>query len=123
LTAHEEYRRLGRNETDQLLQSAHRELFQAAILSNDLAAIRECTHKGWVLGDERFKEQIEALATACRVERCGQAEEGQYCACPLFPWLARVDVASSRIALSRSACGRPASWPTLAAVGFADSRP
>ncbi len=33
-----------------------------AISSNDLAEIRECTHKGWALGGERFKEQIEALA-------------------------------------------------------------
>ena len=60
LTAHEEYLRLGRNEADR--QSAYRELFQAAISSKDLAEIRECTHKGWALGGERFKEQIEALA-------------------------------------------------------------
>ena len=59
LTAHEEYLRLGRNEADR--QSAYRELFQAAISSHDLAEIRECTHKGWALGGERFKEQIEAL--------------------------------------------------------------
>ncbi len=59
LTAHEEYLRLGRNEADR--QSAYRELFQAAISSKDLAEIRECTHKGWALGGERFKEQIEAL--------------------------------------------------------------
>jgi putative transposase len=59
LTPHEEYLRLGRNEAER--QSAYRELFQAAISTNDLAEIRECTHKGWALGSERFKEQIEAL--------------------------------------------------------------
>jgi putative transposase len=58
LTAHEEYLRLGRNEAAR--QSAYRELFQAAISSNDLAEIRECTHKGWALGGERFREQVEA---------------------------------------------------------------
>ena len=59
LTAHEEYLRLGRTEADR--QSAYRELFQAAISSHDLAEIRDCTHKGWALGGERFKEEIEAL--------------------------------------------------------------
>jgi putative transposase len=59
LTPHEEYLRLGRDEAER--QSAYRELFQAAISTNDLAEIRECTHKGWALGSERFKEQIEAL--------------------------------------------------------------
>ncbi|MGF1613888.1 MAG: hypothetical protein ACFCVA_08250 [Gammaproteobacteria bacterium] len=56
LRAHEEYLRLGRSEADR--QSAYRELFQAAISSNDLAEIRECTHKGWALDGERFKEPI-----------------------------------------------------------------
>jgi hypothetical protein len=59
LTAHEAYLRLGRNERHK--QSACRQLFQAAISGNDLAEIRDCTHKGWALGDERFREQIEAL--------------------------------------------------------------
>jgi putative transposase len=57
--AHEEYLRLGRDEKER--QSAYRDLFQATISSHDLAAIRECTHKGWALGGERFREQIEAL--------------------------------------------------------------
>jgi putative transposase len=59
LTAHEEYLRLGRNEADR--QSAYRELVQSAVPGNDLAEIRECTHKGWALGGERFREQIEVL--------------------------------------------------------------
>jgi putative transposase len=59
LVAHEEYVRLGRNKAER--QSAYRELFKAAISGHDLAEIRECTHKGWVLGTERFKDQIETL--------------------------------------------------------------
>jgi putative transposase len=59
LTAHEEYLRLGRSERDR--QTAYQQLFLAAIADNDLAQIRECTHKGWALGGERFREQIEAL--------------------------------------------------------------
>ncbi len=32
-----------------------------AISGTDLKEIRECTHKGWALGKERLREQIEAL--------------------------------------------------------------
>ncbi len=60
LRAHEEYVRLGRNE-QQERQSAYRELFSIALSDNDLAEIRECTHKGWALEGERFREKIEAL--------------------------------------------------------------
>jgi len=60
LTPHEEYSRLGRSKDER--QSAYRQLFRAAISGQDLKAIRESTHKGWALGNERFKEQIEALA-------------------------------------------------------------
>jgi putative transposase len=59
LTAHEEYLHLGRHAS--VRQSAYREFFRATISRNDLSEIRECTHKGWVLGGERFREQIEAL--------------------------------------------------------------
>ena len=59
LTPHAEYARLGRKATDR--QSAYRQLFRAAISNNDLKEIRECTHKGWALGSERFRAQIEAL--------------------------------------------------------------
>jgi putative transposase len=59
LTVHEEYRRLGRDEAER--QGAYRQLFQAAISETDLAEIRNCSHKGWALGGERFREQIEAL--------------------------------------------------------------
>ena len=37
-----------------------RDLFRGRMPERDLAAIREATNKAWVLGDERFKAQIEA---------------------------------------------------------------
>jgi putative transposase len=60
LVPHREYLRLGRSNEDR--QSAYRQLFRAAIAKDELQAIRESSHKGWVLGSERFKAQIEALS-------------------------------------------------------------
>jgi putative transposase len=57
---HEEYLRLGRTPAEQ--QGAYRRLFRAAVSGTDLREIRQCTHKGWALGGERFREQVEALA-------------------------------------------------------------
>lgn len=57
LTPHAEYRRLGRDAAER--QGAYRQLFRAAVSRDDLAAIRECTHKGWALGDEGFRARIE----------------------------------------------------------------
>lgn len=59
LTPHEQYSRLGDNAVER--QSAYRQLFRAAIAVHDLGAIRESTHKGWALGSDRFREQIEVL--------------------------------------------------------------
>lgn len=59
LTPHREYQRLGQSPEEQ--QSAYRQLFRAAISGDDLKQIRDCSHKGWALGSERFREQIEAL--------------------------------------------------------------
>ena len=59
ITPHREYLRLGRNLADR--QSAYRQLFRATVSGADLAEIRDCTHKGWALGGERFREQVEAL--------------------------------------------------------------
>ena len=56
---HDLYRRLARNAQDR--SAAYRALFKAAISKADLWAIRDCTHKGWVLGSQNFKNQIEAL--------------------------------------------------------------
>ena len=57
---HEEYIGLGKNAADR--HSAYRQLFRAALSGDDRKKIRECTHKGWALGGERFREQIEILA-------------------------------------------------------------
>lgn len=59
LVPHREYPRLGRNTEKR--QSAYRRLFRAAVAKDELQAIRESTHKGWALGSEGFKVQIEAL--------------------------------------------------------------
>ncbi len=59
LVAQRVYRRLG-NTTEER-QDAYRQLFKAAVSKDDLAAIRDCTHKGWVLGSERFTKKIEGL--------------------------------------------------------------
>ena len=60
LTPHKEYLRQGGNAADR--QAAYRELFRAAISGDDLGRIRECTHKGWALGGERFRKEVEALS-------------------------------------------------------------
>jgi putative transposase len=59
LSSHEEYSRLGRDEADR--QEVYQALFATAIDRGDLAEIRDCTHKGWALGGERFRAEIEAL--------------------------------------------------------------
>ena len=59
LSSHEEYSRLGLDDADR--QKAYRALFDTAIDQGDLAEIRDCTHKGWALGGERFRAEIEAL--------------------------------------------------------------
>jgi len=56
---HGEYLRLGA--TPGQRQSAYRKLFRAAIAKDDLAEIRVCTHKGWALGDQRFRDQIDVI--------------------------------------------------------------
>lgn len=59
LAPHELYARLGRD--DVARKQAYRALFATAIEQVDLTAIRECTHKGWALGEARFRQDIEAL--------------------------------------------------------------
>ena len=45
--------------TDELRQSAYRDLFNAHISERCLEDIRSSTNKAWVLGIEYFKEKIE----------------------------------------------------------------
>jgi len=58
---HDLYRRLGCS-TEQR-QSAYRALFQHAVADELLTTIRDATNKGWALGNDRFRVQIEALTS------------------------------------------------------------
>ncbi|HEV8647770.1 MAG TPA: transposase [Burkholderiales bacterium] len=60
VTPHELYRRLDRS--DEQRQSAYRQLFRSQIPKGDLEAIRQSTHKAWVLGNDRFRAKIERLS-------------------------------------------------------------
>ncbi|MEE9344886.1 MAG: transposase [Methylococcales bacterium] len=60
LTQHSQYRQLDANSTER--QLAYRQLFRVAIETGDLEAIRESTNKGWVLGNDGFREKIERLS-------------------------------------------------------------
>lgn len=60
LTPHRLYRQLDAHAAAR--RSAYRQLFRAAISRVDLEAIRESTNKGWVLGNDRFREKIEKLS-------------------------------------------------------------
>ena len=57
---HQCYRRLGRSAA--VRQSTYRQLFRAQLPASDIAAIREATNKAWVLGNDRFRAQIERLS-------------------------------------------------------------
>ncbi len=57
---HSLYRQMGVNKAER--QSAYRQLFRAAIAKSDLDALREATNKGWVLGNDHFREKIERLS-------------------------------------------------------------
>jgi putative transposase len=59
LTPHDEYLRLG--QTDSERYAAYQALFKVDLSTNDLVQIRECTHKGWALGSQRFIDEIELL--------------------------------------------------------------
>ena len=56
---HDVYLQLG---SDRVSRSvAYRALFENAIGANTLAAIREATNGDWVIGNERFRNEIETL--------------------------------------------------------------
>jgi putative transposase len=60
LIPHEEYLRLGLNGEER--QQAYRALFNTAITATDLERIRDSSHKGWVLGGEKYQATIELLS-------------------------------------------------------------
>lgn len=59
LTPHAEYLALGNDPPKR--QGAYRALFDLHLDSHTLTEIREATQKGWALGDERFKDDVERL--------------------------------------------------------------
>src|SRR4030067_389613 len=58
-TVHGQYAALG--STDSERQAAYRTLFRERLAEPTLDAIREATNKGWALGSDKFKEEIEGL--------------------------------------------------------------
>ncbi len=60
IRSHRIYRNLGPDAGAR--QKAYRALFKARIPQTDLDAIRAATNKAWVLGDQAFRDKIEALS-------------------------------------------------------------
>jgi putative transposase len=59
LTPQQQYLRLGRSAPERL--AAYRELFKAHMEPEMLDEIRSATNGGYVLGDERFQQEIAAM--------------------------------------------------------------
>ena len=59
--------------TNDARRRAYRELFKVGIDADELATIRDAAHKGWALGDGKFRETIEALGE----RRAGPAPKGR----------------------------------------------
>ena len=59
LTPHAEYLALGHSAPER--EAAYRALFVAHLDSRTLTEIREATQKGWALGNDRFKDEVERL--------------------------------------------------------------
>ena len=57
---HAQHLRIARSAAARL--SGYRALLKAAIGKTDLAQIRDCTHKGWALGGDKLKQNIETRA-------------------------------------------------------------
>ena len=71
LSTHEQYECLG--STAEARQHAYRDLFLSELDSNELTEIRNTANRGWPLGGERFKDEIEqALKRAARPPRRGR---------------------------------------------------
>lgn len=61
LVPHDEYMRLGQTSIER--QNVYQQLFVTELDHSDLVQIRECTHKGWALGSQRFVEEIERIGS------------------------------------------------------------
>ncbi len=60
IKGHDVYKKLGLNEEER--QSAYQQLFRVTISKSDLDDLREATNKGWVLGGDLFRAEIERLS-------------------------------------------------------------
>jgi len=71
LSAHNEYRALGTSDAER--QCAYLNLFGNHVDAGGLKEIRETVNKGWPLGSERFKNEVEvALERAARPPKRGR---------------------------------------------------
>jgi putative transposase len=71
LAVHEQYERLGGS--DEARQQAYRDLFSTELDARELVEIRDAANRGWPLGSDRFKDEIEqALRRAVRPPRRGR---------------------------------------------------
>lgn len=61
LTAHLLYKQLGKTSSER--ENAYRYLFRTSLSKDVLNDIRETSNKAWILGNERFKEQIKILTS------------------------------------------------------------
>lgn len=57
ISGHEQYERLGKSDLDR--QLAYRDLFRSELDMRELGEIRYTVNRGWPLGGERFKDEIE----------------------------------------------------------------
>lgn len=60
VTGHDLYQHFGLS--DEQRQDTYQALFQDAVANELLTTIRDATNKGWALGNNRFRIQIEAIA-------------------------------------------------------------
>jgi len=59
ISPHSIYERMGVSYNER--QHAYRQLFKSHLPESELNNIRDCTNKGWVLGNDTFKEKVEKL--------------------------------------------------------------
>ena len=78
LMPHTLYLQLGKTEAER--QDAYLSLFRGRMPERELTAIREATNKAWVLGDDRFKANIEAKTgrRAILLGRGGDRKSAEY---------------------------------------------
>jgi len=71
VSTHEQYERLGQDA--ELRQTAYRDLFRSELEPKEINEIRDMVNKGWPLGSEPFKDEIErALRRAARPPKRGR---------------------------------------------------